>query len=54
MIIIPRKSNQAHASEVRSKMMQDKSLGSIMKEFDGLVSQGKKSLITDGFGRLGA
>jgi uncharacterized protein YbaA (DUF1428 family) len=45
--------DQAHAAEVRSKMMQDKSLGAIMKEFDGLVSQGK-SLITDGFSRLGA
>lgn len=45
--------DQAHAGKVRSKMMQDKSLGSIMKEFDGLVSQGK-NLITDGFGRLGA
>jgi uncharacterized protein YbaA (DUF1428 family) len=43
--------DRAHAEEVRSKMMQDESVGAIMKEFDGLVSQGK-SLITDGFSRL--
>ena len=44
--------DRAHADEVRGKMMQDESVGAIMKEFDGLVSQGK-SLITDGFSRLG-
>lgn len=44
--------DRAHAEEVRGKMMQDESVGAIMKEFDGLVSQGK-SLITDGFSRLG-
>ena len=43
--------DQAHADEVRSSMMQDQSVRAIMKEFDGLVSQGK-SLITDGFSRL--
>jgi uncharacterized protein YbaA (DUF1428 family) len=43
--------DRAHAEEVRGKMMQDESVGAIMKEFDGLVSQGK-SLITDGFSRL--
>jgi hypothetical protein len=43
--------DRAHAEEVRGKMMQDESVGAIMKEFDGLVSQGK-SLITDGFNRL--
>ena len=44
--------DRAHADEVRGKMMQDESVGAIMKEFDGLVSQGK-SLITDRFSRLG-
>ena len=43
--------DQAHADEVRSKMMQNGSVGALMKQFDGLVSQGK-SLITDGFSRL--
>jgi uncharacterized protein YbaA (DUF1428 family) len=43
--------DQAHADQVRSKMMQDESIGKLMKEFDGLVSQGK-SLIADGFSRL--
>jgi uncharacterized protein YbaA (DUF1428 family) len=45
--------DQAHADEVRSKMTQDESIGKLMKEFDGLVSQGK-SLITGGFSRLRA
>jgi uncharacterized protein YbaA (DUF1428 family) len=43
--------DRAHADEVHSKMMQEESIGAIMKEFDGLVTQGK-SLITDGFSRL--
>ena len=43
--------DRAHADQVRSKMMQDESVGAIMKEFDGLVTPGK-SLITDGFSRL--
>jgi uncharacterized protein YbaA (DUF1428 family) len=43
--------DQAHADEVYSKMMQDEVCAAIGKEFDGLVSQGKK-MITDGFSRL--
>ena len=43
--------DQAHANEVRSKMMQDESVGAIMKELDSLVTRGK-SMITDGFSRL--
>jgi uncharacterized protein YbaA (DUF1428 family) len=43
--------DQAHADQVRSKMMQDESVGAIMNEFDRLVTQGK-SMITDGFSRL--
>jgi uncharacterized protein YbaA (DUF1428 family) len=43
--------DQAHADQVRSKMMQDESIGALMKEFDGLVTQGK-SMISDGFSRL--
>jgi uncharacterized protein YbaA (DUF1428 family) len=45
--------DRAHADEVRAKMMQDESIGAFMKEFDGLVTQGK-SLIKGGFSRLGA
>jgi len=45
--------DRAHADEVRTKMMQDESIGKLMKEFNGLVTQGK-SLITDGFSRLKA
>jgi uncharacterized protein YbaA (DUF1428 family) len=45
--------DRAHADEVHAKMMQDESVGALMKEFDGLVIQGK-SLITGGFSRLGA
>jgi uncharacterized protein YbaA (DUF1428 family) len=43
--------DQAHADQVRSKMMQDESIGKLMKEFDSLVTQGK-SMISDGFSRL--
>jgi uncharacterized protein YbaA (DUF1428 family) len=43
--------DQAHADQVRSKMMQDETFGAIAKEFDSLVTQGK-SMITDGFSRL--
>lgn len=43
--------DRAHADQVRSKMMQDESIGKLMKEFDGLVTE-EKSLITDGFSRL--
>jgi large subunit ribosomal protein L17 len=45
--------DRAHADEVNSKMMQDESIGALMKEFNGLVTQGK-SLITGGFSRLRA
>lgn len=44
--------DQAHADQVRSKMMQDETFGAIAKEFDTLVTQGK-SMITDGFSRHG-
>jgi len=42
-----------HAEEVTAKMMtmQDESMGQLMKEFDGLVTQGS-SLIMGGFSRL--
>ena len=43
--------DQTHADQVYSKMMQDESCGSIGKEFDSLVTQGK-GMITDGFSRL--
>ena len=43
--------DQAHAEEVRSKMMQDETARAIGMEFEDLVSQGK-SLITDGFSKL--
>jgi uncharacterized protein YbaA (DUF1428 family) len=45
--------DRAHADEVHAKMMQDESIGQLMREFDSLVTQGK-SLITGGFSRLGA
>jgi uncharacterized protein YbaA (DUF1428 family) len=45
--------DRAHADEVHAKMMQDESIGALMREFDSLVTQGK-SLITGGFSRLGA
>ena len=43
--------DQAHADQVYSKMMQDETCGTIAKEFDSLVTQGK-SMVTDGFSRL--
>ena len=43
--------DQVHANEVFAKMMQDETCGTIGKEFDALVTQGK-SMITDGFSRL--
>src|SRR5215218_4190505 len=43
--------DQAHADQVYSKMMQDETCGTIAKEFDNLVTQGK-SMVTDGFSRL--
>ena len=45
--------DQAHADQVRSKMMQDESIGALMKEFDSLISQGS-NLIMGGFSRLKA
>ena len=43
--------DQAHADQVRSKMMQDETFAPISKEFDSLVSKGK-SMISDGFSSL--
>jgi hypothetical protein len=45
--------DQDHAEEVTAKMMtmQNESMGQLMKEFDGLVTQGS-SLIMGGFSRL--
>lgn len=43
--------DQAHADEVNAKLMQDESIGAIMKEFGGLISQGS-NLIMGGFSRL--
>ena len=40
-----------HCEDIYAKMMQDKNLEPIGKEFFGLVTQGKK-LITGGFNRL--
>jgi uncharacterized protein YbaA (DUF1428 family) len=45
--------DQAHADQVRSKMMQDESIGKLMKEFGGLISQGS-NLVMGGFSRLKA
>ena len=43
--------DRAHADEVTAKMMQDESIGQLVKEFDGLVTQGS-NLIMGGFSRL--
>jgi uncharacterized protein YbaA (DUF1428 family) len=43
--------DQAHANEVYSKMMQDKSIEPLFKQFEGLITQGK-STSTGGFTRL--
>lgn len=43
--------DQAHADQVRSKMVQDETFALIGKEFDSLVSKGK-SMISDGFSSL--
>jgi uncharacterized protein YbaA (DUF1428 family) len=40
-----------HADEVTAKLMQDESIGALMKEFGGLITQGS-SLIMGGFSRL--
>jgi uncharacterized protein YbaA (DUF1428 family) len=45
--------DQAHADEVTAEMMQDESIGALMKEFGGLISQGS-NLIMGGFSRLKA
>lgn len=42
--------DQNHWGEVMAKMMQDESVGPMVKEFEGLI-QGKK-IITGGFDRL--
>ncbi len=44
--------DSTHCKDVYAKMMQDKSLEPLGKEFFGLVTQGK-NLITGGFNRLG-
>lgn len=44
--------DQAHADEVYSKMMQDESIGELVKKFDGLITQGS-SLIMGGFSHVG-
>jgi uncharacterized protein YbaA (DUF1428 family) len=44
--------DQAHANEVYSKMMQDESIGELVKKFDGLITQGS-SLIMGGFRHVG-
>jgi uncharacterized protein YbaA (DUF1428 family) len=43
--------DQTHADQVTAKMMQDESIGALMKEFGGLISQGS-NLIMGGFNRL--
>jgi uncharacterized protein YbaA (DUF1428 family) len=43
--------DRAHADEITAKLMQDESIGALMKEFGGLISQGS-SLIMGGFNRL--
>jgi uncharacterized protein YbaA (DUF1428 family) len=43
--------DQTHADQVTAKMMQDESIGALMKEFGDLISQGS-NLIMGGFNRL--
>jgi uncharacterized protein YbaA (DUF1428 family) len=45
--------DRAHADQVTAKMMQDESIGALMKEFGGLISQGS-NLIMGGFNHLKA
>jgi hypothetical protein len=40
--------DEAHANEVYSKMMQDETIGQLVKKFDGLIVQGS-NLIMGGF-----
>jgi hypothetical protein len=44
--------DQSHANDVYSKMMQDESIGHLVKKFDGLITQGS-SLIMAGFSHAG-
>ena len=44
--------DQAHANEVYSKMMQDESIGQLVKKFDGLITLGS-NLIMGGFSHVG-
>jgi uncharacterized protein YbaA (DUF1428 family) len=44
--------DQTHANEVYSKMMQDESIGQLVKKFDSLITQGS-SLIMGGFSHVG-
>ncbi len=44
--------DEAHANEVYSKMMQDESIGQLVKKFDGLIVQGS-NLIMGGFTSIG-
>ena len=44
--------DQAHADEVHSNMMQDESVGQLIKEFDGLITQ-ESSLVTEVLTALG-
>ena len=41
-----------HCEDVYSVLMQDKSIEPIGTEFFGLITQGKKKLMTGGFHRL--
>jgi phosphatidylinositol kinase/protein kinase (PI-3 family) len=43
--------DEAHANEVYSKMMQDESIGQLVKKFDGLIVQGS-NLIMGGFSHI--
>ncbi|HEY8140543.1 MAG TPA: DUF1428 family protein [Nitrososphaera sp.] len=43
--------DRKHCEDIFAKMMKDKSLESLGKEFFGLISQGK-TLVTGGFSRL--
>lgn len=43
--------DEAHANEVYSKMMQDETIGQLVKKFDGLIVQGS-NLIMGGFSRI--
>jgi hypothetical protein len=38
-------SDEAHANEIYSKMMQDESIGKLVKKFDGLIVQGSNLIM---------